>query len=174
MAGLDPSVDSQDASSPWPGEGARTRSGMDSCDYRSWAAGSRRRASCTASIGEDIVQGSRWGAEKVSRSCPERVVIDPIDLVSQLLDAPDQSLRIREPDGRTRAGYPRALAAVPAELLPAGKRVTHTGRDQGDLVIRLLDSEPVQADPAVGHSHFTTRSQPEPIGGSRLRSCQGV
>lgn len=90
------------------------------------------------------------GAEKVSRSRPERVVLDPVDLVSQLLDAPDQTLRIREPDGPTRAGYRRALAAVPVEVLPAGKRVTHTGRDHGDLVIRLVDRpDPVPVDPAV-------------------------
>lgn len=81
---------------------------------------------------------------------PERVAVDPSGLISNLVAAPGQTLRIGEPDAETRAGYRRALAAIPAELIPTGKRVTHTGRDKGDLVIRLVDlPEPVAPGPEV-------------------------
>ena len=90
------------------------------------------------------------GQKEASRHRPERVVVDRVELMSRLVDAPDHVLRITEPDAATRAGYRRALAAIPADLVPRGRRVTHTGRDKGDLVIRLVEQpDPGPTDPEV-------------------------
>lgn len=87
---------------------------------------------------------------------PASVHVDPGDLVSDLVAAPDCRLRVPDPDDATRAGYRRALASIPRDLVPTGKRVTHTGRDRGDLVIRLIViPDPVTPDPFVTvHSTF--------------------
>lgn len=54
---------------------------------------------------------------------------------------------VHDPAPRVRAAYRRAIAAIKAQaLLPAGHRITHSGRDHGDLVIRLTDTSQPQAD----------------------------
>ncbi|GLI03937.1 hypothetical protein [Phytohabitans aurantiacus] len=52
----------------------------------------------------------------------------------------DGLVRIERPDEPTRARYRRAIhAAKQHSLIPDGYQLRHTGRDRGDLVIRLYD-----------------------------------
>jgi hypothetical protein len=69
------------------------------------------------------------------------------DLIARVQDA-GGTLQVPDPDDRTRAQYRRALhAAKQRGLVPEGFHVLHTGRDQGDLVIRLeSDAEPDDTD----------------------------
>lgn len=53
---------------------------------------------------------------------------------------------MENPDPAQRAEYRRALAALPRDKIPAGLRVTFTGRDSGNLVISLTDV-PAPPDP---------------------------
>ncbi len=78
------------------------------------------------------------------------VRIDGMALVAELGRTPGSVFRVANPDDATRAGYRRAIAAITPEMLPEGKRVSYSGRDQGDLVIRLVEApEPVDLGPAV-------------------------
>ena len=91
----------------------------------------------------------RGQAEGLRRRA-DGVTVDPVAFINELVEAPNQVLRIPEPDAATRAGYRRGLAEVPADLLPPGKRVTHTGRDWGDLVIQVVaQADPVPMGPDV-------------------------
>lgn len=66
------------------------------------------------------------------------------DIVRRLLAAPDRIIRVQQPDTATRQIYRRALrAAHDRNLIPEGFLLQHTGRDQGDIIIRLAD----RADP---------------------------
>lgn len=58
------------------------------------------------------------------------------------------TLRIETPSESTRASYRRALhAAKQYNLVPAGFHLKYTGRDSGDIVVRLCkDSDPDDAD----------------------------
>jgi hypothetical protein len=69
------------------------------------------------------------------------------DLIRQVQEA-GGTLQIPDPDDRTRAQYRRALhAAKQRGKVPEGFHVLHTGRDQGDLVIRLeSDAAPDETD----------------------------
>jgi hypothetical protein len=64
-------------------------------------------------------------------------------LAQRLLDeltAGGGLVRVEQPDPPTRARYRRAIhAAKQHRLVPEGHQLRHTGRDRGDLVIRLFD-----------------------------------
>jgi hypothetical protein len=61
------------------------------------------------------------------------------ELAGQLTGG-DGTVRIEEPDDQTRALYRRAIHAVKQHrLLPEGSVLRHTGRDRGDIVIKLYD-----------------------------------
>ncbi|MDG4803735.1 hypothetical protein [Micromonospora sp. WMMD980] len=64
-------------------------------------------------------------------------------LAQQLVDQlkrGDGVLRVEEPDEQTRARYRRAIhAAKQQNLLPDGYELRHTGRDRGDIVVRLYN-----------------------------------
>lgn len=88
--------------------------------------------------------------KQVATPVAEAAAVDPEDLVADLVGADGLVLRIPDPGSALRASYRRALAAVSDDLLPGGKRITYTGRDRGDLVIRLVDvGAPVEPDPEV-------------------------
>lgn len=79
-----------------------------------------------------------------------RSQVDVGDLLCQLQEA-GGVLRVENPDDTVRAAYRRAIsAAITSGQLPAGAVLRHTGRDRGDLVIRLTpaDDEPRPAKPA--------------------------
>ncbi|MEV1332719.1 hypothetical protein AB0J20_24465 [Micromonospora costi] len=60
-------------------------------------------------------------------------------LVNQLAHG-DGVVRIEEPDEQTRARYRRAIhAAKQHNLVPDGYELRHTGRDRGDIVVRLYN-----------------------------------
>ncbi|MFI6910162.1 hypothetical protein ACIBKY_53555 [Nonomuraea sp. NPDC050394] len=51
------------------------------------------------------------------------------------------TLHVRDPDEATRALHRRALDAAKRQgLIPEGFRLLHTGRDRGDLILRLEDA----------------------------------
>lgn len=76
--------------------------------------------------------------------------IDPVDLVVDLTESDGHVITIPDPDRARRAAYRRALAALPRDLVPTNKHVTFTGRDRGDLTIRLVeDASPVEPAPTV-------------------------
>ncbi|MFG1953918.1 hypothetical protein [Micromonospora sp. NPDC048830] len=66
-----------------------------------------------------------------------------VTLAQQLIDQLAQGdgvVRIEEPDEQTRARYRRAIhAAKQHKLVPDGCELRHTGRDRGDIVVRLYD-----------------------------------
>jgi hypothetical protein len=60
-----------------------------------------------------------------------------VELVKRL-EREGGTVRIVDPDDATRALYRRALhSAKRSGVVPAGHRLLHTGRDRGDLIIRL-------------------------------------
>lgn len=64
------------------------------------------------------------------------------DLVSRLMAADDKTITITSPDEAARAEYRRTIHAVKQyNLVPEGYVLRHTGRNGGDLVIRLLDAQ---------------------------------
>lgn len=64
------------------------------------------------------------------------------DLISRLMAADDKTVTITSPDEAERAEYRRAIHAVKQHnLVPEGYLLRHTGRNGGDLVIRLLDAQ---------------------------------
>ncbi|MBF6063279.1 hypothetical protein IU500_17490 [Nocardia terpenica] len=64
------------------------------------------------------------------------------DLIQRLRQSPDETVRVAEPDDRTRAAYRRAVdAARQGRLVPQGRTLRYTGRSSGDIVVRLLDAD---------------------------------
>ncbi len=62
----------------------------------------------------------------------------PAELIDQLNSA-DGEIYIADPSERVRAQYRRAIYdAKERGLVPEGLQLWHTGRDRGDMVIRLL------------------------------------
>ena len=62
----------------------------------------------------------------------------PDELIEQL-DSADGEIYIADPSERVRAQYRRAIhGAKERGLVPEGLQLWHTGRDRGDMVIRLL------------------------------------
>jgi hypothetical protein len=67
--------------------------------------------------------------------------VDANGLIAQLQTA-DGALTISDPPTEIRASYRRAIsAAIVQGAVPAGMLLRHTGRDRGDLVIRLVPVE---------------------------------
>ncbi|MCX6395661.1 MAG: hypothetical protein NTV23_04185 [Propionibacteriales bacterium] len=74
-----------------------------------------------------------------------RYEVDAVELIADLQRAEDGAITVTDPAASVRAGYRSALSqAVNTGLVPDGYKLTYTGRDRGDLVIRLLphDNEP--------------------------------
>lgn len=74
--------------------------------------------------------------------------------VSRLLDELNVhggALTVSDPSAEVRAAYRRAIsAAIREHAVPAGQTIRHSGRDSGDLVIRLIDqSADEQPQPPV-------------------------
>ncbi|MGV9663779.1 hypothetical protein [Nocardia niigatensis] len=69
-------------------------------------------------------------------------VTDAKKLIERLRAAPDETVRISEPDEKTRAAYRRAIHAAKRDgLVPKSRVLRHTGRSAGDIVVRLLDAD---------------------------------
>lgn len=88
-----------------------------------------------------IAPGSRvaiWVPSSPMTTAPDAAA----DLVSALLRA-DHELRITNPKPSERAAWRRAIhATINSDAPPPGLRLRHTGRDRGDLVIRLVPDTP--------------------------------
>jgi hypothetical protein len=66
------------------------------------------------------------------------VIVAPTELMDELNSA-DGEIYVADPSERVRAKYRRAIYAVKERrLVPDGFQLWHTGRDHGDMVIRLL------------------------------------
>jgi hypothetical protein len=66
------------------------------------------------------------------------MIVIPTELIDELNSA-DGEIYIADPSERVRAQYRRAIyAAKERRLVPEGFQLWHTGRDHGDMVIRLL------------------------------------
>jgi len=67
----------------------------------------------------------------------------PLNLAKELIERLQHNggtVEIQNPDQETRASYRRAMhAAKQHNLVPAGFHLRHTGRNGGDLIIRLFD-----------------------------------
>lgn len=62
------------------------------------------------------------------------------ELIAQLEAAPDRVVWVSTPDPETRAAYRRAVhAAKQHKLVPEGFSLQHSGRDHGDIAMRLSD-----------------------------------
>lgn len=122
---------------------------------RGLATVDRRRGSWSASITEDgrfyLAHGSyrtSEGPPSVKRSGPRGRTtrkatfdVNAEDLIARLL-AHDEMLTIDDPQPEVRAAYRRAISRAIADgLVPAGSALRHTGRDRGNLVIRLIPEE---------------------------------
>jgi hypothetical protein len=65
----------------------------------------------------------------------------PIDLIAKLQNG-DGVLTVPDPPPDVRAGYRRAISMARSDgTVPAGHALRHTGRDRGDLVIRLVSRD---------------------------------
>ncbi|WP_212834261.1 hypothetical protein [Catellatospora sp. TT07R-123] len=97
------------------------------------------------------------------------------DLIRRLQEAPDRILRIEAPDAASRRTFRRAIhAAQSNSLVPDGYQLQHTGRDHGDIVIRLADTAQSD-DTAWNRIRLNARHQirhPEQIAAA-LRSQTG-
>ena len=86
------------------------------------------------------------------------MIVTPVELIDQLNSADGESY-IADPSERVRAQYRRAIhGAKERGLVPEGFQLWHTGRDQGDMVIRLLKrhTKPPKVVPPV-RAHETAR-----------------
>lgn len=78
-----------------------------------------------------------------------RVTVSPRELVEQVVNA-GGTLTVEDPLPELRAAYRRAIHRATGEkMLPQGTRLRHNGRDDGDLVIRLIDATPPLAEPEI-------------------------
>lgn len=109
----------------------------------------RRRHSWSAALTEDgryYLQHGRYRTRpeprrSVSSAKRQRksraVTISPSDLIAEV-EAAGGTLVIPEPTPERRAAYRSAISlAISSGLVPAGHALRHTGRDKGDLVLRL-------------------------------------
>ncbi len=65
------------------------------------------------------------------------------DLVAAIVEA-NNELRVTDPKPTERAAWRRVIyALINSNAAPPGLRLRHTGRDHGDLVIRLVPDTPV-------------------------------
>lgn len=80
--------------------------------------------------------GQQPAASSTEDAAPATIALAQ-QLIDQLTQA-DGAVRIEEPDEHTRAQYRRAIhAAKQHKLIPDGHELRHTGRDRGDIVVRL-------------------------------------
>lgn len=76
----------------------------------------------------------------------QRLEIDVAELLDRLQTGP---VRIQAPDAKLRAAYRRAIHQATVDgLVPAGLTLRHSGRDHGDLVIRLVETPRATPTPA--------------------------
>jgi hypothetical protein len=85
------------------------------------------------------------------------MVLTPAQLIEQL-NAAGGELYLPDPDERVRSDYRRAIhAAKERRLVPEGFQLWHTGRDRGDMTIRMLrrhGQPPARIEPEI---------EPEPV-----------
>lgn len=78
--------------------------------------------------------------QKPVRPRAKAVEVSAEELLSSLHK--DSRLRIVKPDRDTRAAWRRAIhAAKQSDLVPAGMHLRHHGRDDGDLIIELVEGQ---------------------------------
>jgi hypothetical protein len=78
------------------------------------------------------------------------------DLIARLQSSPERVVRIEDPSDQLRAAYRSAIHEILAgHLAPAESALRHTGRDSGDLVIRLVvdAGKPMKPPLSVPESH---------------------
>lgn len=123
--------------------------------------------------GRQVLAGGLGSSSRGTSRKPREPADGPTgaELLRALVDEAGE-LRVDAPRREVRAAYRRALAAIAREQVPEGKRVTHTGRDKGDLVIRLVDAdvvrrpdEPVALPTVVDDAHEVVRHLRQNIGG---------
>ncbi|QKW37058.1 cell envelope integrity protein TolA [Actinomadura sp. NAK00032] len=74
-------------------------------------------------------------------SSVKQPIVTAAALVRQLRE--EGTVRVLQPDERTRAAYRKAIHAIKqGALVPEGFELLHTGRSSGDLIIRLSDGSP--------------------------------
>lgn len=97
------------------------------------AHAARSSAGGSASVRRSAARTVRFGKEP-------SVVKLAQELAAQLTGG-DGIVRIEDPDEQTRALYRRVIHAVKQHgLLPEGSVLRHTGRDRGDVVVRLYSA----------------------------------
>lgn len=68
--------------------------------------------------------------------------VTPTELLARLAEG-NGTVQVPDPEPAVRAGYRRAIHRILVEqLVPAGKALRHSGRDRGDLTIRLVATDP--------------------------------
>jgi hypothetical protein len=78
------------------------------------------------------------GGRKPQRKPPRRP--DKAAELMEQLTRNGGTLRVEKPGVSVRAGYRRAIASAKRRgLVPAGSLLLHTGRDGGDLIVRLVE-----------------------------------
>jgi len=97
----------------------------------------------SATAGSSAVSsGQAEPARKTTTRGRARAKSPEHDLISRLMSDDYKTVTITSPDEAARAEYRRAIHAVKQHnLLPEGYVLRHTGRNGGDLVIRLLDAQ---------------------------------
>jgi hypothetical protein len=109
------------------GGGAWTASITD--DGRYYLAHGQHRAAAAEAVTE---------RSKPTPSDKRPPTVSGEDLIQRLVDA-GGSLRVPDPEPAVRAAWRRTIHAVAnGGKLPEGTRLWHTGRDKGDLVVRLV------------------------------------
>ena len=97
----------------------------------------------TAGTTEVRASSSRPAADRTTAAAvPTPLTDDPeisgTTVIDRVLKA-GGVLLIENPPATVRTAYRRALASIPSDEVPEGKRLTYRGRDRGDLVIELID-----------------------------------
>lgn len=83
--------------------------------------------------------------ENVARQPAHQPRVEIPDLVERVRRA-EGVLRVEDPDPGWRAAYRRAIhTAITTGAVPEGYRLRHTGRDRGDLLVRLVPAEQASA-----------------------------
>lgn len=96
----------------------------------------------TGTVAAHVSPGETVPTRKPSTRARAKAKSPEHDLVSRLMAADDKTITIASPDEAARAEYRRTIHAVKQhDLVPEGYVLRHTGRNGGDLVIRLLDAQ---------------------------------
>ncbi|MCP2298307.1 hypothetical protein APR11_004752 [Nocardia amikacinitolerans] len=136
-------ADGDDLSSP---ESAPLRVSAHALQSRGLVTISKRKGFFAASITEvgryylrhgyhpENDRPSGWHSQGDSENAEE--------LMSRLGKTSNGTVRVVEPDEKTRAAYRGAVdAARRRGLVPEGQAIRYTGRSEGDIVVRLLDTD---------------------------------